>query len=234
MTATRTTRPVRAGPRRAARALNPWIEGHLRRLGQARPVLDVGCGRGFWLDRMSDDALDAIGVEYRFERAREYAGSQPIVVGDATSLPLPDAAAGMVWCIHVLHHLTHPARALAEMRRVLRPGGHLVIAETVEDHPLIRIGRQVRPRWDGVPVESRYTRSAFEQLLGDAGFETVDIRQHSIVSWAAWGLPIGAAATWRGLTHVERLVPARWNRWGAHVEVVARASDVPSGTMPAR
>jgi SAM-dependent methyltransferase len=197
------------------------MEGHLDRLGRDGLVLDLGCGRGYWLDRM-DERLEAVGVEYRYDRAREYDGPRPLTVGDATRLPLRDGSVALVWCIHVLHHLPDPEMALAEARRVLRPDGHLVLAETVEDHPLIRVGRRIRPFWDGVPVESRYTGAVFRHHLRDAGFDVVDERQHSLVSWAAWALPRGEESAWIGLTRLERRVPRRWNRWGAHLEVVAR------------
>ncbi len=214
--------PSTGAPPARYRPLNPWLERRLELLGADGPVLDLGCGRGFWLDRMQDAGLDPLGVEYREDRARQYRGTRPVAVGDASLLPLRDQSVGLVWCIHVLHHLPGPMTALREARRVLRPGGHLVLAETVEDHPIIRLGRRVRPRWDGVPVESRYTRSEFGRSLADAGFEVVDQRQHSLVSWAAWALPAGQEATWRGLSRLERHLPRRLHRWGAHLEVVAR------------
>ena len=209
-----TARPLR-------RTLNPWIEQHLRRLGPDGTVIDLGCGRGYWLDHMQAEGLDPIGVEYRHDRAREYAGTSPIAVGDAARLPLRDRSARLVWCIHVLHHLPGPSAALAEARRVLHPDGHLILAETVEDHPLIRIGRSVRPRWDGVPVHARFSRSSLERSVADAGFRIVAVRQHSIVSWAAWALSHGAEASWRGLTRLERHLPRLPGALGRHVEIVA-------------
>lgn len=202
--------------------LNEWLERRLERFGSGGLVLDLGCGRGFWLDRMAASGLDPVGLEYRHDRAREFAGPQPIVVGDAARLPFRDASVALVWCIHVLHHLDDPAAALAEAHRVLAADGHLIIAETVEDHPLLRIGRRVRPRWDGVPVRSRFTRSTFQGYLANAGFATLDVRQHSLVSWAAWALPKYEAATWRRLSRLEDRLPASLSRWGAHVEIVAR------------
>ena len=68
-----TTRP---GPGRRpgadrGRPLNPWLEERLRRLASpgGAPVLDVGCGRGYWLGRMAEWGLPVVGVEYDRERA---------------------------------------------------------------------------------------------------------------------------------------------------------------------
>src|SRR5205085_9392579 len=142
--------------------------------------------------------------------------------GDAGQLPLRTATVGVVWSIHVLHHLPDPPAVLAEVRRVLRPGGHFILAETVEDHPLIRLGRAVHPHWDGVGVHSRFRAATLLSLLADAGFDVVESRQHSLVSFAAWALPVGDRAAWSALVRVERRLPVGLSRWGAHFEVVAR------------
>ena len=202
--------------------LNPWLEAHLWRLGREGPVLDLGCGRGYWLRRMRTAGLEPIGIEHDEDRTAEALRQAPVAEADAASLPLADASVGLVWCIHVLHHLEHPDRVLAEVRRVLRPGGHLVLAETVEDNPLIRAGRRLHPEWDGVAVHSRFTAASLRGLLGDGGFDEVDHRQHSLVSFAAWALPFGDRHAWRGLSRLEDLLPFRLDRWGAHFECVVR------------
>ncbi len=208
----------------ASPVLNEWLETRLERFGRDAAVLDLGCGRGYWLDRMEARGLTPVGVEYLADRAAEYDGDAPVSVGDALYLPFRDASIDLVWSIHVLHHLPDPATALREVRRVLRPGGHLVIAETVEDHPVIRLARSVRPRWDGVPVHARFSSTTFRALVRDCGLEVVDSRQHSLVGWAAWALPRGREAAWTRLSRMERRVPPRLNRWGAHLELVATAT----------
>ena len=61
-------------------------------------------------------------------------------------------------------------------------------------------------------------------LVRDGGLEVVDSRQHSLVGWAAWALPRGQEAAWLRLSRMERRVPPRLNRWGAHLELVATAT----------
>ena len=205
------------------RPLNRWLEERLERFAGDGPVLDLGCGRGYWMEHLSGRGIAAVGVERERDRAALAGRHGPVVTGDGAHLPLADASVGLVWCLHVLHHLPHPAGVLAEVRRVLRPGGALVLAETVEDNPLLRAGRRLHDSWDGVGIHAHFTAGS---LLGDvteAGLELVEHRQHSLVSFGAWILPAGAdRRAWDLLQGMEARLPATLNRWGAHLECVAR------------
>ncbi len=203
--------------------LNPWLEDRLSRFAPGGPVLDIGCGRGYWLEHMADAGIAVLGVEPDMERARLALDHGPVALADATRLPVASASMQVVWCIHVLHHLPDPALALAEMRRVLAPDGRLILAETVEDNPIVRIGRRVHPEWDGVHVHSRFTAAALVDLVGASGLAVVEQRQHSLVSFASWGLPFGGRRAWHALSRLEERLPATTTRWGAHLECIAEA-----------
>jgi SAM-dependent methyltransferase len=209
-----------AGPQSVE--LNPFLERWLGELGRDGLVLDLGCGHGYWMAAMAARGIRAVGIEPEVGRVADAASDGPVVAGEGARLPFRDGSVGLVWCIHVLHHLADPIGVLGEMHRVLRPGGHLVLAETVEDHPVIRVGRRIHPEWDGVPVLSRFTAATMLGLVEQAGFEVVDRRQHSLVSFAAWTLPKGGATAWRQLSRMEDRLPPWTSRWGAHLEVVAR------------
>jgi ubiquinone/menaquinone biosynthesis C-methylase UbiE len=117
-----------------------------RLLGRAlRPgevVLDPGCGTGWQaagLRRARPD-LRVVGVDLSagmLGNARR-AGAWPLLQADATRLPLADGSVDTVVTRGVLHHLPDVAAALAEWRRLLRPGGAVVVASeptpTVERH----------------------------------------------------------------------------------------------------
>lgn len=208
--------------------LNPFVEGWLEKLGGEGPVLDLGCGHGYWLRYMTEQGLLALGVEPEPERVLEAAeglagvGPARVAAADGAHLPLRDGSVSLVWCIHVLHHLDDPVRVLSEVRRVLRPGGHFILAETVEDHPVIRVGRRIHPEWDGVPILSRFTAATLLRLIDEAGLEVVDRRQHSLLSFAAWTLPRAGRRAWLWLSRVEDRLPPWTSRWGAHLECVSR------------
>ncbi|MDP8993288.1 MAG: class I SAM-dependent methyltransferase [Actinomycetota bacterium] len=199
------------------------LEEALHRLAGRSPVLDLGCGTGFWLRRMGAAGLRPVGVEQDRARAGVAAGSGPVVVADGARLPFADAVFGSVWCLHVLHHLARPEAVLAEVRRVLRPGAHLFLAESVEDNPGMRAVRRLWPRWEGVPVLSRFRSRELAAMVSASGLELVDHRHHSPFSAAALALPWGRYRLWAGVRRLERRLPRWLGRWGAHVDVVARA-----------
>lgn len=110
-----------------------------QRLGFERvsDVLDVGCGAGHWgralLPHLPAGAR-LVGVDREpafFELAREQTASDRarFVKGEAEQLPLEDASFDLVTCQTLLIHVADPALAIAEMKRVLRPGGLLLAAE---------------------------------------------------------------------------------------------------------
>jgi SAM-dependent methyltransferase len=104
-------------------------------LARGERVLDVGCGTGsltFLLAERPD--LEAIaGIDYAapyIEHATRR-NTDPRVsfrVGDAAALPFPDASFDRVLCQLVLHFVPEPERAVAEMRRVARPGATVAAA----------------------------------------------------------------------------------------------------------
>ncbi|XTZ16740.1 methyltransferase domain-containing protein [Micromonospora echinospora] len=106
------------------------------RPGQA--AVDLGCGPGTDLAALAD-AVGAdgtvLGIDHQPRMAAEAAGrlaDRPNVAlreGDLHDLPLPDASVDRLRVDRVLQHVEHPERAVAEARRVLRPGGLFGMAE---------------------------------------------------------------------------------------------------------
>ena len=106
------------------------LEALLPRTGDR--LIEVGAGFGRLADEFSGYRevvlLDLSGVQ--LAAARERLGDDPrymTVEGDAFHLPFPDASFDAVVCVRVIHHFDDPSAAIAEMARVLRPGGVLVL-----------------------------------------------------------------------------------------------------------
>ena len=96
-------------------------------------VLDMGSGPGSITVGLAEAVApgEVVGIDMQqsqVERARALAGERGVAnvrfeVGDAYGLPFPDRTFDAVFAHTVLEYLSEPVRALAEMRRVLRPGG---------------------------------------------------------------------------------------------------------------
>ena len=96
---------------------------------QLTPVLDVGCGEGELARHLPAGAW--VGVDTSAEMLAR--APVPHDLADATALPFPDERFGSLALLYVLYHLPDPARALAEVRRVLRPGGLVAVAAPSRD-----------------------------------------------------------------------------------------------------
>jgi SAM-dependent methyltransferase len=117
-------------------------------------VLDIGCGMQPYRHMLNERLVEYVGVD----RVGEL--TQPTLVGTAEALPVADATFDVVLCTMVLEHVIDPRRVLSEARRVLRPGGRLVL--TVPS---------VWPAHEMPHDYWRFTRSGLEQLLREFEFE---------------------------------------------------------------
>jgi ubiquinone/menaquinone biosynthesis C-methylase UbiE len=108
-------------------------------VAQGERVLDVGCGTGTLAiaaarrvgDRGTVVGVDASAEMTEFARAKALRESAPVTFerAPAHALPFPDAQFDIVLCALALHHVSEPAKAIAEMRRVLAPRGRVLIIE---------------------------------------------------------------------------------------------------------
>ncbi len=173
------------GPVGAARTT---VAGHL-----AGRTLIVGLGPGFDLLHLPDSVTEVIAVEpsasmrrAAHDRVTDYAKSRPIRVIDAVAedLPLADASIDSILFAYVLCTVDDPSRAMAEARRVLRPGGVVAVMEHVRGAPGSWSGRAQRvvsriwPHVAGGCHCDRDTRAAF----ADAGFDTSDLTDTVLVN----------------------------------------------------
>jgi ubiquinone/menaquinone biosynthesis C-methylase UbiE len=105
-------------------------------------ILDVGCGTGLFAARIAKalpwatiwgvDLVEGmlIGGRERWQALRDQVVP---VQGDSERLPFPDGTFDVVTCANSFHHYPHQARAVAEMYRVLKPGGQLFLLDGCRD-----------------------------------------------------------------------------------------------------
>ena len=109
-----------------------------RALCRGRDVLDVASGEGYGAALLAQTALSVIGVEVSAEAVAHAAEAyrQPnlrFLEGDARRLPLDDASVDTVVSFETIEHLYEHDQFLAEVRRVLRPGGRFIISSPERD-----------------------------------------------------------------------------------------------------
>ncbi|MFE7133549.1 methyltransferase domain-containing protein [Streptomyces sp. NPDC057638] len=157
------------------------------RAGQT--ALDLGCGPGTDLATLAEavgDTGSVIGIdlsEEMVERARARTGGLPRVEvrnGDLHALPLPDASADLARTDRVLQHVTDPAVALAEARRVLRPGGRLVMGEPdwdslAIDHPDLGLSRAYTRHITDRIIRNGVIGRQLPRLAREAGFRVPEV-----------------------------------------------------------
>lgn len=143
-------------------------------------AVDVGAGTGVFARefarRMSGGTIWAVDAEpsmVAWMEANLAADVRAIVrplLGDATSVPLPDASADLVYAIALYHELPDPTLLLREALRLLTPGGTVGIVDwKAEDTP------------HGPPVGHRIDAPVIAAHLRDAGF--VDVEMHDVLPY---------------------------------------------------
>jgi ubiquinone/menaquinone biosynthesis C-methylase UbiE len=182
--------------RSARRALREVEDLLGRPIRADETVLDAGCGTG-WLAAGLPRAvtgLSVIGVDLSrgmIERARA-AGAWPLLQADAQRLPLATASVDLIVTRGVLHHLPDVPAALTEWRRVLRPGGAVVVTceptPAAESHsePLVRallrvLNRTLTPEedfWEVASIAANlhvFTPAQLGAMATGAGYREVSL-----------------------------------------------------------
>jgi len=192
-----------------------WRQAAARatRLAAGEVAADVACGTGALTRELEATAPGALVVGFDFsqemlKRARSTGGARSappdppeprlLVAGDAIQLPLADASVDVVTIAFGLRNLPEPGQGLLEFRRVLRPGGRLVVCEF--STPVIPVLRDVYRRY-----LTRLMPVAARRLTSDP--EAYQYLARSIGAWpdqpglARWMQEAGfAEVAWRDLT----------------------------------
>ncbi|HET7567845.1 MAG TPA: methyltransferase domain-containing protein [Gaiellaceae bacterium] len=194
--------------------------------------LDAGCGDGRYFAALAGELPERVAGVDISERILETARLQApagaeLRQANLESLPFPDSAFDLVLSTQVIEHVLDPPRAAAELARVLRPGGRLVISTDNERNrisqalnlPRTALVRALRLTHRRSPLHSPATPfgvGSFRALLEGAGLEVERVETFRFhLQW-----PLDFAAVQRGFNRVDERLPA--HGWGDVLAAVAR------------
>ena len=162
-------------------------------LPAAPVIVDVGCGQGISFRLLADAFAPRriVGIDYHEpslvlaakaaaalregsaqsgQSSQSQQASQPLAIdlqhGDCAHLPVPDACADLVFCHQTFHHLVEQEAALAEFRRVLKPGGALLFAESTDAYIRSWVIRLLFRH----PMHVQKSADGYLQMIREAGF----------------------------------------------------------------
>jgi SAM-dependent methyltransferase len=181
--------------RRALRELHGW-EGR---------VLEVGCGAGRFIRRVKRElpGISAFGCDLdrrALALGQDYKDEVRYAAAAAEALPYQGEQFDGVLLLDVLEHLQDPRRGLAEIRRVLRPGGRLHALVPCEGQPgtlhwltwRLGLAADLKERHSG--HRQRFTQQGLRRLLAEEGFQ---------IEWVSYSMhPLGQVKDL--LTYLER------------------------------
>jgi SAM-dependent methyltransferase len=209
-------------------------------------VLEAGCGRRTRLAGRRDMLGALVGIDVDESAGIENEALDRFVVTDLCArLPFEDASFDLVYANFVVEHLTDPQTAFQEWRRVLRPGGRVVLLTSNVANPLIRaaalLPQRLRVRLKGSgpgaleddvfpAVYRANTPRRLERLLAEAGFVPADVAYVATLHRYAGSRARAAGA----LRLTERLLPARLRSTivASYVAAAQEASNAARPTSP--
>jgi ArsR family transcriptional regulator len=157
------------------------LDGLLAALDPAWTIADLGCGTGRTAAALAPFVREVIAVDASAEMltaARERLQATPNVdvrEGALEALPIADASVDVALLVLVLHHLGDPAAALREARRVLVPGGRVLVID-MQPHDREEYRGQMGHVWLG------FSEPQLGRLLSGAGFDGTRVVPLSPVS----------------------------------------------------
>jgi 2-polyprenyl-3-methyl-5-hydroxy-6-metoxy-1,4-benzoquinol methylase len=187
---------------------------------EGRTLLDAGCGTGLFsraaVERGARVTSLDVGERLLEQVARKTESER--VVGDVASLPFEDDRFDVVICTEVIEHTMEPRRAVAELARVLAPGGTLVLTTPNRVwHPAIRLATKLRLR----PYEGIENWVRFGDLRAWLAEEGIEVRRYRGFN----ALPFVHPVLYRPNDRLDRFGGRRLGRFMINIMAVGRKRD---------
>jgi ubiquinone/menaquinone biosynthesis C-methylase UbiE len=149
-------------------------------------AIDLACGPGTYTRPLAARVRRAIGADLtpamvekaRAEAARDGITNIEFVCADIYALPFANGAAGIVSCGYAFHHMTDPKRALAEMARVLQPGGRMAITDIIVPEGCDAAFQNQVERVRDPSHTSTRSAASFRAIIRDLGLRAVSEHLH--------------------------------------------------------
>ncbi len=154
-------------------------------------VLDIGCGTGTLLQTLLSfvSETNLVGVDPSQEMLNVAKNKLPKTIelkqGDAEKLPFPDNCFDWVISTNSFHYFSHPEKAIAEAKRVLKTNGSVVITDWCHDYLTCRFLDLIL-RWFNDAHFRTYGSHQCQVMLQQGGFRNVSIEKYKL-NWF-WGM----------------------------------------------
>ncbi len=207
-----------------------FVPVRLAELDRHGALLDLGCGDGRFLSRVSEHFAPT-GLDFNPEAvraARAARGLQDVHAVALTELDrwAPDRRFEAITAFHVLEHLEDPRAFVAHVARRLIPGGLLAVSVPNPDRWVLW---WVREAWDYPPHHlTRWTARSLRSLLEQQGFEVQEVRTEPLRRWSqlrsacrdiCWSLAVGPLSFGIGSRWASALSKREGTRWSSATAV---------------
>jgi demethylmenaquinone methyltransferase/2-methoxy-6-polyprenyl-1,4-benzoquinol methylase len=219
------------------RAASPSVLAPLREAlagAPGRRLADIGGGTGNYSRALREDGWDPVVIDREPAMLARAAGKGlETIQADAQSLPVEDESFDAVMLVSMLHHVEDPATALAEARRILRPGGRLALMAFTREDTAASWLNDYFPSTRPWMLETHATQAELDALLpGARHIEVVfrDLEDGSLAALQAYPEKIVDPAWHRQTSYFERL--ERDHPDELQAGLARLRADVEAGTAP--
>jgi len=162
-------------------------------------LLDIGCGTGQFLEMVQNrnSDIDLFGIEPNLEmlsRARAkftvHIPSITLVEAWAHQLPFEDASFDYLTCNNMFHYVDEPSQALSECKRVLKPGGSLILMDWCADYWTMRLNATYLDLRKKAHVKT-YRGAELRDMLLQSDFSSVWVELEKVDLF--WGMMVARA-----------------------------------------